>query len=792
MILEKDSHAMALALLEAVTSADVKGVVEHNDYRYYFDDPSNWKPYGGREKNWDTVGNQQTNPVGALTELITNGIDAVLLRKARESGIADFRSEKAPQSMFEAVNRFFPQAVEGKLLNLEPEQRTKLAEQCILIGVKRGERKNSQYPTYTIVDFGEGQKPEAFPGTFLSLGEKNKEGISFVQGKFNMGSTGSLRFCTRSDILRGHYKLIVSRRYDHDYWGWTLVRVRGVKRGESLPVAEYFAPGGSVPRFRIPNLSAFGHQKLGLVTEGSIVKLYEYDIGPNARAVDLGLYNALTVSLLDCALPVQVYDFDAAPLSGKGGLRGEGIAARTFGGLNVVLRANEETDDEPDVDAKTGDNSGPDEKTTEFVHLVLEEKHEDLGHLKILAIAVRKLKNFLKDQPARVFYTLNGQTHAFERASFYNVRVGLGDLRNHLIVNVVCDAMDKTALAGIFMPDRERKTNTHLSRMLEDLVIKALKEDERLRTYAAEIRRRRATEHVENDTQTKDFLNELVKLDPDIKDLFGLGAFVTDTGKAPGGQTPFEGKKFPTFLKPLNLRSESTGFVKEVPLNTTRRIECGTDANNDYLTRIDSPGWSWCSHSAVEAPHSVRLRNGTAAFTVRPPKDANVGDELTVEFGFQDHGRNIEPLKFAVVLRFVEDEEQSSKQPGKRTDAKDKEKLALGMPEFKWVKEEEWSEHSFDEDAGAYVQTGDQTTIYINSDNRFLRMFRVREKDEAARLLHENMFKLGLGILTLSVHRRVVAAESGGDTETTTRLASSAIAAHIVTVIRRLGGDLPH
>ena len=45
----------------------------------------------------------------------------------------------------------------------------------------------------------EGQKPEDFPKTFLSLSEKNKEGIPFVQGKFNMGSTGSLRFCTRSN-----------------------------------------------------------------------------------------------------------------------------------------------------------------------------------------------------------------------------------------------------------------------------------------------------------------------------------------------------------------------------------------------------------------------------------------------------------------------------------------------------------------------------------------------------------------------------------------------------------------
>ncbi len=786
MIPEKDSLTMASRLLEAVTSKEVMTVVQDDDYRYYFDDPTNWRPYGGREKNWDTVGNQQTNPVGAFTELITNGIDAVLLRKAQEAGVKDMRSEQAPRSMFEAVRRFFPQVIEGKIINLEPDQRTKLAEQCILIGVRRGERVNSQYPTYTIIDFGEGQKPEDFPNSFLSLGEKNKEGIAFVQGKFNMGSTGSLRFCTRSDIFKGHYKLIISRRYDHDYWGWTLVRVRRVKVGESLPVAEYFAPGGAVPRFRAKVLSAFGHKRLGTVEEGSIVKLYEYDIGPNARAVDLGLYNALTVNLLDCALPVQVYDFDAKPLSGKGGLREEGIAARTFGGLNVVLRASEEED--ADSVPKADSENESDQKSTEFVHQVLEEKHEELGHIRIVAIGVRKLKNFLETQPARVFYTINGQTHAFERASFYNTRVGLGDLRNHLLVNVICDDMDKTALT-IFMPDRERKASNGLSRKLEDLVIKALKEDERLRAYAAEIRRRRATDHVENDEKTKDFLSELVKLDPDIKELFGLGAYITDTGKAPGGEKPFDGKKFPTFLKPLNLRSDGTHYIKELPINATRRIECGTDASNDYLTRIDSPGWTWCSRSATEAPHSVKLRNGTATFTVRAPKPAEVGDELTVEFGFLDNGRNYDPLKFAVILRFVKEEDPTTKGKGKPKDTKEKEMLALGMPEFRWVPEADWSDHSFDADSGAYVQPGDKTVVHINQDNRFLRMFRIKEKDEGARILHENMFKLGLGILTLSIHKR--ASASSLEPEVMTRIASSAIAAHIVTVIRRLGGELP-
>lgn len=463
---EELQKSIALELLAALSSEDVGRIIADEKLKFWFDAPENWKPYGDRPKNWDTVGNQQTNPVGAMVELITNGLDSILLRKAREAGIKDFRSTEAPHSMFEAVKRFFPHVIEGRIANLEPSERTKLADKCMIIGVKRADRRRG-CPTYTLIDFGDGQLPQKFPETFLSLSVRNKEGIPFVQGKFNMGSTGSLRFCTRSDIRLGHYKLIISRRPEHEYWGWTLIRVRRPREeeGEMLPVAEYFCPDGKIPRFRAEEINAFGHDSIGVVREGSIIRLYEYDIGKKSHTVDFGLYDALTVNLVDCALPIQIFDFDAAPTQGKGKLRDEGIAPRTFGGMNVVLGAEI---------MEAGNNDQPPNQSkekTEWVHMVLEEKHDELGHIKIVATAVTKLKQFLVNQPARVFYTVNGQTHAIERASFLNTRVGLGDLRNHILINVICDEMDRTALSTIFMPDRERKADTNLARMLEDIVV---------------------------------------------------------------------------------------------------------------------------------------------------------------------------------------------------------------------------------------------------------------------------------------------------------------------------------
>ena len=780
------SQTIALRLVLAKSAEDVNAVLQDEAARFYFDDPQNWSPYGNRDKNWDTVGNQQTNPIGALVEIVTNGIDTILLRKAREAGVSDFRSTEAPRSMTDAVKRFFPHVVEGKIQRLEPTQRTALARQCIQVAVQRPYRKNHQYPTYTMIDAGDGQLPQDFSKTFLSLSEKNKEGIQFVQGKFNMGSTGSLRFCTRSDIRLGHYKLIVSRRPGQPYWGWTLVRVRGPRSGEALPVAEYFHINKtSIPKFRAESLSAFGHATLGVIQEGSLIRLYEYDIGPESRSVDFGIYNALTVNLIDCALPIQIYDFDATPIVGKGPLRAEGIAARTFSGLNVVLRA--ELSENTDADNETPKN----DKNTEWVHLVEEMKDEDLGHIKIIATAVSRLQDFLSKQPARVFYTINGQTHAYERASFLNTRAGLPDLRNHVLINVLCDEMNKQAMATIFMPDRERKANTVLARMLETRVIEALKGDDKLRAYAAEIRRRRATNQVEDQQETADLHRELVKADPAIRELFGLGAFLPELDKAPGGNEPFVGKKFPSFLTPLNLKTENGTLVKDLPIDSARRIECGTDAENDYLTRIDSPGTSWCSVDELVMPHSVKLRNGTARFSINAPKTAVVGETVFVEFGFIDNSR-AEPLKFGVHIRFTDAEPAITNPPGKRTDTKPATQLAIGQPNFQWVKEENWSEHDFDQDAAAYVSTGEATVVYINSDNRYLRAMRIREKDEAARMISENMFKMGLGLLALAIYKKAMVetaeSTSAPDAEAFTRQATIAMAPYIVTIIRRLGG----
>ena len=172
--------------------------------------PSNWRPYGGNDNNFGVVENQQASPISALIEKITNGIDAILMRVCIEQGI-DPRSNEAPRSIEEALQRFFPDHKNWDL----PKARRNQAERLQILA--DGKKKE---PSLVIYDDGEGQAPKDFEATFLSLLRGNKNDIHFVQGKYNMGGAGAVAFCGGQ-----RYQLIGSKRFDNNSpFGFTLVR----------------------------------------------------------------------------------------------------------------------------------------------------------------------------------------------------------------------------------------------------------------------------------------------------------------------------------------------------------------------------------------------------------------------------------------------------------------------------------------------------------------------------------------------------------------------------------------
>src|SRR6202008_4395972 len=104
-------------------------------------------------------------------------------------------SKDAPSSVRGAIAKFIEgsdpsKTANGRIEHWLPKQRREQAEYISIAAT--GSKTN---PCLSISDLGEGQIPAAVPNTFMSLAKSNKLRIPFVQGKFNMGGTGALRFC---------------------------------------------------------------------------------------------------------------------------------------------------------------------------------------------------------------------------------------------------------------------------------------------------------------------------------------------------------------------------------------------------------------------------------------------------------------------------------------------------------------------------------------------------------------------------------------------------------------------
>jgi hypothetical protein len=237
---------LCIGLLHAETEEEVIGLLTKADYWH---DPAVWRHYGDVENNWGQGGNQQSLAEAALVEKIVNSVDARLVNECLERGI-DPRSPEAPKNIRQAVYRFFEggtgkQMATGGLIEDWPEEKIReVAQGITLCGTGQKPIMN-----LTISDCGEGQTPRKLPTTIMSLSKSNKMYIPFVQGQFNQGGTGALRFCGKNNV-----QLVVSRRNpkllgpDPDEgdskWGFTVVRRERPEGGRRNSIYTYLAPVG--------------------------------------------------------------------------------------------------------------------------------------------------------------------------------------------------------------------------------------------------------------------------------------------------------------------------------------------------------------------------------------------------------------------------------------------------------------------------------------------------------------------------------------------------------------------
>ena len=578
------TRAFVDSLLGAQTEAEVHDCLEQAGML----DDSLWRAYGGVQNNSGTFLNQQADARGALVEKIVNSIDAVLTREAHARG--DMGTGDLPRSMFDAAERYFG-IRDGKLHNISPAERNQLAARSVQV-VFSGERRR---PTVTIVDQGEGQSPQRFPETFVSLSADNKRTIPFVQGKFNMGSAGAVPFCGTEH----HYQLILSRRHqdapgDSRRWGVTVVRRRRPDRDEKTSVFQYLAPGGEILSCTAETMPLW-HRGAGHVdlAAGSLIRLYEYDIPERGQAW-LDFSRMLNRRLYRLPVPVQVierrYESQGGPI--------------TVSGMETQL-----------VDASEGIVATGWPQGGEIAV-------PGLGRVRLTITPFEPASagTWLRASES-VIFTINGQAHAFESRHFLrgagSTRPNLAWLASTLLVEVDCSGFEPRVVEQLFMGSRDRMRDNEQRHALLDAIGEYLRGHGGLRALNDRRRQEAVRQQGRDDPRTEELFG---RLSSDISRFLRGGA--GRAGQGGDDEAGFQGKRFPTYLSWAG-RGVGDELEKHCPANGGCTVELNTDAENGFLTRPDAPGicvvepedW-FLSHALTDGELRIRLKAPGEAPTV--------------------------------------------------------------------------------------------------------------------------------------------------------------------------------
>ncbi|RVD46253.1 hypothetical protein EN741_01930 [Mesorhizobium sp. M4B.F.Ca.ET.019.03.1.1] len=755
--------AICLALLNAETEAEVDALVAATPI---MTDGANWRPLDGRETNFNVTSNQASDGGKALTELMTNMVDAVLLKHAYLKGI-DPKGSNAPRTMYEAVDRLIRNLRGGKLVNLDPRDPwlRDFAQKNLVIGIAGAKSKSEGLPSYTFVDNGEGQHPDLFETTFLSLSAGNKKSIRFVQGKFNMGSSGVLRYCGRK-----WYKLIVSRRFDGSGpWGWTLVRRRPGDR-DAMPIAEYFVvPDGTIPRFESEFLYPLGlndgrrYEGVHLST-GTVIKLYDYQVGSRFLSFK-GSRDALNENLVETILPFRILDLRQRPDPKRGGDRALGVDPRPFYGMEFLLLNSH------------GDDGGEDDGEAAGTGHVFVGRLTDpvLGEVSIGAIALKRdLPGWLRPQNSnnRVFHTVNGQVQFKQSRGYLSQTCGFPALKDRVVVVVDASALRFAAHNEVWKGDREHISSTLDGERYLDMVTRTIRESEALKDF----QKRVAAEELDRAARTEgdSLFQKLLDRDPTLAGL--LSSRDPTIRVAGGGQvdlamvTPYEGLYSPTLLQ----LEERYVAGLDVPAGRGRALAAKTNAENGYLQRADNQG-SLIMDQAIRERFTVRehLKDGRLSVHFVPANDVTAGDTFEVKIGLFDRGMPEAIFTAVTTLRVVaaqEDDEAGlpapKKEPKPKQSSDGTDNATHGMPRFLLLTRdgreidgsptERWPDGYNEHDGADVVDLGDRETLYkINYDNAYHLRYRMSQRTQLAREVVTEKFILGMRILLLGYEHAV-------------------------------------
>lgn len=467
-----------------------------------------------------------------------------------------------------------------------------------------------------------------------------------------------------------------------------------------------------------------------------------------------GLETALKVCLIRCPLPIRIYDFDSSDSVNLGKLGEENIHKRAAFAGSVYYFRKENTKLMPG-----------------FPDNIPEIYDKKFGSIAINIFALGKIEKTLIKQNKSVFYTINGQVHGTESSAIFN-KIKLGELKNNVIIEVVCDKIDKSEKTEIFMSDRERMvTDYYLTKIIQKDVQDSLKNNKKLKELQRKLKLSRSKNETETGDSASKIIKNMVNNCSEIKKIFGPGSDIQP--EKDYSPKPFEGKRFPTFF---NCKKN----IIEIPINSYKRIIIDTDANDDYFSSED--GKFNFTNKEIKVKNSS-LRNGKFTITVEPWENAKIGETKTCTFSFKDYRSNSlsKPLSCEVKMQIIPKIKKQTHKTGKIKNIQ-----GVKTPEFKWVKKSQWDDHNFNEFSGARISEDfDGVTIYVNRNNKYLEKTLYNENKEH-KTHYLNTFKVAVGTQTLALYQKL----ENDNGENNYEEASSAIAMTMLAVIKETGKEI--
>lgn len=714
-------------LCEALLNADDEdSVINLLGQAGYWGRDELWRHYGDVENNWGQGGNQQSLAEAALAEKIVNSVDARLINECRMRGIEPTSAE-APATIRVAVAQFFEGSKGDKIATGgfvgewgEAETR-KIADEITLCatGVRPAELN------ITIADSGEGQSASRMPDTILSLNKSNKMYIPFVQGQFNQGGTGALRFCGKHNL-----QLVISRRNpdlldegvcasDHE-WSFTVVRRERPAGGRKNSIYTYLAPVGvgEDAEGRAGRVLSFPSDSFGIFPDdegpykrhaayGTAIKMYDYKFMGERSNILRGksLLSRLDLLLPELALPVRFYEYRKDK---RGSYLDVGSRRTTVSGL---LRRIKDT---PNIESGFPVSvplQPQGEKLIAHIFAFVPEgtardgdDNDENGKAKRLGGA----RNYRKREG--VLFLRDGQTQGTLPKDFFRRdAVKMKPLADDLLIFVECGDLSDPVREDLFMPSRDRLAENDFRSSLVDALEKTVRECQELRDLRNQRQQERVKARLEDEQPLADVLQSLIQSSPNLTTLLELGQRISApfntqrTGSDEKAQ--FKGEVYPSFFKNKGYEYGTPAELTR-PVNHRVRLTFETDARDDYFTRSAERGsfdLTYFDSGRIEKKASIngpKLKRGIATVMLDFPDEAKIGEQMTFIARVSDAFRTFENQAVVNVkppADYTGGGTGSRKPPNKNTGKERERPMEVAPPRIKRVYRDQWEAEDFGE-----------------------------------------------------------------------------------------------